>query len=181
MLRAACRTRAAIRRRSTPRPPPRPRPMRSICIGPSGPSQTTTGRTSPLKPIMVFQTVTLCPLRPSSKVAPRNLPPCLIESSMAPRSGFAVSSFRPWLGYGLQSGSWLAGDFNGDGKADLIHLCCGDYANLWLSQVPGPAPSPTPTPSSTPTATPTVTPTSTPTPTQTPTPTPTLALRVGPT
>src|SRR5439155_4228330 len=94
-----------------------------------------------------------------------------------PSGGFAVSSFRPWLGYGLQSGSWLAGDFNGDGKADLIHLCCGDYANLWLSQVPGPAPSPTPTPSSTPTATPTVTPTSTPTSTPTPTqttPTPTL-------
>ena len=48
-----------------------------------------------------------------------------------------MSSFRPWPGYGLQSGSWLAGDFNGDGKTDLVHLCCTDYANIWLAQPSG--------------------------------------------
>src|SRR5439155_2441501 len=51
--------------------------------------------------------------------------------------GFTPSTFRPWIGYGIQFGSWRAGDFNGDGKTDLIHLCCGDYANLWQAQLGG--------------------------------------------
>jgi len=46
---------------------------------------------------------------------------------------FAVTPFQPWPGYGMQRGSWQAGDFNGDGKTDVIHLCCPNYANLWLS------------------------------------------------
>jgi hypothetical protein len=47
--------------------------------------------------------------------------------------GFTVSSVQPWPNYGIQVGSWQAGDFNGDGKGDLLHLCCRDYAHLWTS------------------------------------------------
>src|SRR5436309_2510439 len=35
---------------------------------------------------------------------------------------FAISAYQPWSGYGVQPGSWQSGDFNGDGKGDLIHL-----------------------------------------------------------
>ncbi len=31
----------------------------------------------------------------------------------------------------------LRGDFNGDGRQDLIHLCCPDYANVWFGQADG--------------------------------------------
>src|SRR5207245_972421 len=51
--------------------------------------------------------------------------------------GFTLSPFHPWTGYGMQSGSWLTGDFNGDGRTDLFHLCCANYANLWLAQANG--------------------------------------------
>ncbi len=50
---------------------------------------------------------------------------------------FSVGTFRPWAGYGMRSGSWRSGDFNGDGKTDLIHHCCPDYANIWLSNGDG--------------------------------------------
>jgi hypothetical protein len=46
---------------------------------------------------------------------------------------FDVRSFRPWANYGIQTGSWLSGDFNGDGKDDLMHLTESDYVNTWLS------------------------------------------------
>jgi hypothetical protein len=46
---------------------------------------------------------------------------------------FTVSGFRPWEGYNLQAGGWQSGDFNADGKTDLVHLCCHDYAHQWLS------------------------------------------------
>jgi len=44
---------------------------------------------------------------------------------------------RPWAGYGIQTGSWLTGDFNGDGRDDFAHLTAGDYANIWLAQANG--------------------------------------------
>jgi hypothetical protein len=50
---------------------------------------------------------------------------------------FAVSMFRPAAGYNLQAGTWQAGDFNGDGRMDVAHLCCSDYANTWLSRGDG--------------------------------------------
>src|SRR5207247_9965178 len=46
---------------------------------------------------------------------------------------FDVRFFRPWVNYGIQAGSWLSGDFNGDGKGDLVHLTASDYVNTWLS------------------------------------------------
>ncbi len=53
-----------------------------------------------------------------------------------PNGSFSISTFRPWAGYGIQTGAWWAGDFNGDGLDDLMHLTDGDYANLWLA-LPG--------------------------------------------
>lgn len=50
---------------------------------------------------------------------------------------FAVTPYRPWQGYGIDTGSWIGGDFKADGRTDLIHLCCGDYANMWLSHGDG--------------------------------------------
>src|SRR6266508_2959201 len=52
-------------------------------------------------------------------------------------SSFSVMSFQPWPGYGVQSGSWQTGDFNGDGETDLIHLTPFDYAHPWLSNGDG--------------------------------------------
>ena len=56
----------------------------------------------------------------------------------AQRDGtFRLKAFRPWPGYGIQSGSWQSGDFNGDGRTDLVHLTDSDYANVWLARVDG--------------------------------------------
>ncbi len=46
---------------------------------------------------------------------------------------FIRYTFLPWAGYGMQSGDWRFGDFNGDGRTDILHLCCPDYANLFLA------------------------------------------------
>jgi len=46
---------------------------------------------------------------------------------------FDVATFGPWPGYGIYTGSWETGDFNGDGKTDLAHVCCADYAHTWLA------------------------------------------------
>ena len=45
--------------------------------------------------------------------------------------------FRPGPGYDMQRGTWLVGDFNGDGRSDLINLCCADHANIWHGQPDG--------------------------------------------
>jgi Domain of unknown function (DUF1906)/FG-GAP-like repeat len=50
---------------------------------------------------------------------------------------FDLKGFRPWPGYGVQTGSWRPGDVNGDGKADLIHICCNDFMHVWLSNGDG--------------------------------------------
>jgi hypothetical protein len=47
--------------------------------------------------------------------------------------GFALSTFQPSSDYGIQYGAWWPGDYNGDGKTDILHACCPNYANLWLS------------------------------------------------
>jgi hypothetical protein len=39
--------------------------------------------------------------------------------------------------YGGSAGSWLSGDFNGDGKTDLIQMTGSDYVNLWTSNGDG--------------------------------------------
>jgi len=57
---------------------------------------------------------------------------------LAKRDGsLGVSTFRPWPGYAMQSGSWQTGDFNGDGRDDLVHLTGGDYANVWPARPDG--------------------------------------------
>jgi hypothetical protein len=51
---------------------------------------------------------------------------------------FAVTSFRPWSGYAIPNGLWLVGDFNGDGRSDIVHVVEGaDYVNVWLSNGDG--------------------------------------------
>jgi hypothetical protein len=51
---------------------------------------------------------------------------------------FTVRSFSPWSGYEIPNGVWLAGDFNGDGKTDILHAVANtDYANVWLSNGDG--------------------------------------------
>jgi Ca2+-binding RTX toxin-like protein len=53
---------------------------------------------------------------------------------------FAVDkSFKPWNGYAVNSNgyNYLAGDFNGDGKTDLVHLFNNDYIHTWLSKDDG--------------------------------------------
>jgi hypothetical protein len=50
---------------------------------------------------------------------------------------FSAAMTFPWDGYSMASGTWQAGDFNGDGKSDFVHLCCYDYANMWFSRGDG--------------------------------------------
>src|SRR5207249_2031068 len=46
---------------------------------------------------------------------------------------FTISGpLSPSPGYGMMDGSWYAADFaRDDGRTDLLHSCCGDYANIW--------------------------------------------------
>jgi translation initiation factor IF-1 len=51
---------------------------------------------------------------------------------------FSVGMFRPWPGYNVGIGTFLAGDFNGDGRTDLVHIVTNSqYANIWLSNGDG--------------------------------------------
>jgi len=51
---------------------------------------------------------------------------------------FTIPGFRPWANYGIGVGRWLVGDFNGDGRDDLIHLVDGtDYTHPWISRGDG--------------------------------------------
>jgi hypothetical protein len=50
---------------------------------------------------------------------------------------FDTRTFTPWPSYNTRAGSWKGGDFNGDGRADLVHLCCEDYVHIWLSNGDG--------------------------------------------
>jgi VCBS repeat protein len=48
---------------------------------------------------------------------------------------FTVGTFRPWAGYAMPNGLWVTGDFNADGKTDLIHAVNNkDYVHTWLSK-----------------------------------------------
>jgi hypothetical protein len=48
---------------------------------------------------------------------------------------FDVRSFSPWPGYVMDTGTWHVGDFNGDGRADLLHILPGkNSVNIWLSK-----------------------------------------------
>jgi len=56
---------------------------------------------------------------------------------------FDLQSFSPRPGYWTGSGSFVSGDFNGDGKSDLVHILgdknypAVDYVNIWISQGDG--------------------------------------------
>jgi hypothetical protein len=53
--------------------------------------------------------------------------------------GFNVGTFSPWAGYGIPNGVWVSGDFNGDGKTDVLHAVnATSYTHPWLSTLPGP-------------------------------------------
>src|SRR5205823_866968 len=48
---------------------------------------------------------------------------------------YSVTTFRPWPGYSIPNGIWLTGDFNGDGKTDILHAVQNtSYVHVWLSQ-----------------------------------------------
>jgi hypothetical protein len=48
---------------------------------------------------------------------------------------FLITTFSPWPGYGIPNGVWLVGDFNGDGKNDIVHAVRGtNYVHPWLSR-----------------------------------------------
>jgi translation initiation factor IF-1 len=56
----------------------------------------------------------------------------------ASAQAFSVGMFRPWPGYSTGDGRFVAGDFNGDGKTDLVHpVADNQYANIWLSKGDG--------------------------------------------
>src|SRR3712207_2467117 len=51
---------------------------------------------------------------------------------------FAVKTFAPWAGYAVPNGLWLSGDFNGDGRADIVHAVSGrDFVHVWTSNGDG--------------------------------------------
>jgi len=59
---------------------------------------------------------------------------CICGASSAQDYDFKIKEFSPWPGYAMNIGNFLAGDFNGDGKKDLVHLVTNnDYANVWTS------------------------------------------------
>ncbi len=51
---------------------------------------------------------------------------------------FDVRTFSPWPGYAIPNGTWIAGDWNRDGKTDILHAVDGeDNANIWISKGDG--------------------------------------------
>jgi hypothetical protein len=49
---------------------------------------------------------------------------------------FDVRSYSPWPGYVMDAGTWHVGDFNGDGRADLLHVLPGkNSVNIWSANV----------------------------------------------
>jgi hypothetical protein len=48
---------------------------------------------------------------------------------------FSIKTFLPWSGYSMNSGKMMIGDFNGDGKSDVLHAVSGaDYVHIWTAQ-----------------------------------------------
>lgn len=54
---------------------------------------------------------------------------------MATASGaFNIVPFTPrGGGYGVQQGSYHVADVSGDGRSDIVHLCCSNYVETWVS------------------------------------------------
>ncbi len=50
---------------------------------------------------------------------------------------YSIAYFSPGDLYNMQSGSWRVVDANGDGKSDLVHLCCANYMHTWFSNGDG--------------------------------------------
>ena len=41
-------------------------------------------------------------------------------------------------GYPMWAGKWRSGDFNADGRTDLLHVCCSSNVNVWFGQLASP-------------------------------------------
>jgi hypothetical protein len=51
---------------------------------------------------------------------------------------FSVGTFSPGAGYAITNGQWIMGDFNGDGRDDIVHAVEGtNYVHTWLSNGDG--------------------------------------------
>jgi len=51
---------------------------------------------------------------------------------------YNVTQFFPQGGnYDVQLGDWRVADVNGDGRSDLVHLCCPTYVHTWISNGDG--------------------------------------------
>jgi hypothetical protein len=51
---------------------------------------------------------------------------------------FDVTTFSPWGGYAIPNGLWMVGDFNGDGRSDILHAVQNtNYVHVWLSRGDG--------------------------------------------
>ena len=47
---------------------------------------------------------------------------------------FNVGTFRPWAGYAIPNGQWMAADLNADGRTDIVHIVKNtDYMHTWYS------------------------------------------------
>jgi FG-GAP-like repeat/Salmonella virulence plasmid 65kDa B protein len=67
------------------------------------------------------------------------LSPISFEYFQTMHTGFDVKSAFPNTGYGVSANNYkyLAGDFNGDGKTDLIHFASNRYVHVWNSRGDG--------------------------------------------
>jgi hypothetical protein len=50
---------------------------------------------------------------------------------------FTVVQSTPAPAYCVQCGFWRVLDFSGDGRSDLVHLCCSTYVETWRSDGDG--------------------------------------------
>lgn len=48
---------------------------------------------------------------------------------------YQVTTGYAWAGYAIPNGNWIVGDYNGDGRADLVHAVAGtNYIHTWFAR-----------------------------------------------